>query len=115
MTQTELLKIDFAWVSPGPTLSTGTGTNPRGWIEQIKDPKGCVVLLGNPISSIVNKTYLIIVDSLLWHVVWNDQTEPDDEDDAQADGGDSQPAWCPHAVVDARCHIRPAPKKRKYP
>ena len=79
-----------------------------------KDPKGCVVLLRNLILLIFTKTYLIIVNSLLWGVVWNDQAEPDDEDDAQADGGDGQPTWSPHAIVDARYHIRPTPAKIEF-
>ena len=40
----------------------------------------------------------------------DDEAEPDDEDDAERDGRNRQPARSPHAVVDARHQVRPGPE-----
>jgi hypothetical protein len=60
-----------------------------------------------------NILYLVLVDSLFGGVVGDDEAEPDDEDDAERDGGNGQPTWRPHAVVKARHQVRPAPEMVK--
>jgi hypothetical protein len=57
--------------------------------------------------------YLVLVDSLFGGVVGDDEAEPDDEDDAERNGGNGQPSWSPHAVVKARHQVRPAPEMVK--
>lgn len=55
-------------------------------------------------------TDLLHSDPLLGRVVGDDEAEPEDEDDAERDWRDCQPARSSHAIVDAGHDIRPAPK-----